>query len=326
MTGNDSSVDKSKKVIEILTTVAALAALFLTGLNFYFDITRSSKSQKVDICYKIDKAKSYIIGPNLSIGTELQYAKTLEEFDRLSEAILILDKDVLERDPNNQEALLYKSMYYIKMAKLDDAFKVLNGLITDHPKFHEAYNTRGHLFYRKGDCNSAIKDWSTSINLNEKYSMAYYNRGYCYYEMKDYEKAINDYTLAIKHSPRYAKAYYNRGKIRHDQRDYENAIKDLETAIDIFPEFLQALNRLAWILSTCQDTKHRNGKRAVELSLNAVELNDNYRYLDTLSASYAEAGDFKKSIAITEKIISEADITDIESVHLEVINATSYFN
>ena len=84
---------------------------------------------------------------------------------------------------------------------------------------------------------------------------------------------------------------------------YQEAKERLETAVQIKPDGSDALNNLAWLLSTCPDKHARNGERAVQLAEHACELahDGSARYLTTLSAAYAEAGRFDDAIATIQK-------------------------
>jgi Flp pilus assembly protein TadD len=84
---------------------------------------------------------------------------------------------------------------------------------------------------------------------------------------------------------------------------YQEAKERLETAVQIKPNETHALNNLAWLLSTCQDKKIRDGGRAVQLAEKACQLTNDgsAQYLTTLAAAYAEAGRFDDAIATIQK-------------------------
>ncbi|HXC36782.1 MAG TPA: hypothetical protein VNV43_12965 [Candidatus Acidoferrales bacterium] len=84
---------------------------------------------------------------------------------------------------------------------------------------------------------------------------------------------------------------------------YQEAIKRMETAVQIKPNQTDAVNNLAWILSTCPDQTVREGDRAVKLAERACELTHggSAKYLTTLAAAYAEVGRFDDAIATVQK-------------------------
>ncbi|MBC8378384.1 MAG: sel1 repeat family protein, partial [Planctomycetes bacterium] len=79
--------------------------------------------------------------------------------------------------------------------------------------------------------------------------------------------------------------------------------------LKVKPDSIAILNDLAWIQATCDDEKIRNPKEAVALAEKACILT-NYksaRTLDTLAASYASSGDFKRAVIIAQKAVKTAN-------------------
>ena len=74
-------------------------------------------------------------------------------------------------------------------------------------------------------------------------------------------------------------------------------------AILLTPDFPEALNELAWIISTDPRPELRNGKEAVEMAGRACELTERRQpaTLLTLAAAHAEAGRFSEAMAAAEE-------------------------
>ena len=64
--------------------------------------------------------------------------------------------------------------------------------------------------------------------------IAYYNRGLAYWKKGDFDRTIVDFTKAIELNPNFAEAYYNRGVwLTGKKGDSERAIEDFTKAIEL---------------------------------------------------------------------------------------------
>jgi Flp pilus assembly protein TadD len=98
-------------------------------------------------------------------------------------------------------------------------------------------------------------------------------------------------------NPQLAVAHRNWGRALQEQGILEKAVSHYRKSLQLKPNDLLALNNLAWLLATCADDRVRDGQQAVTLAERAARLTnyENPLLLDTLSATYAEVGDFAKA-------------------------------
>ena len=75
---------------------------------------------------------------------------------------------------------------------------------------------------------------------------------------------------------------------------YVETFANYQAATSIDPCNARALDSFAWLLATCPDANFRDGAKAIGNSTKACKLTNwkNHKYLSTLAAAYAEAGDF----------------------------------
>ncbi len=98
------------------------------------------------------------------------------------------------------------------------------------------------------------------------------------------------------------------GRVAMGSKNFKAAVYHFESAVKANPRMFSAANNLAWILATNEDEKVRNGGRAVEVATGICEATQykDYRFFSTLSAAYAEDGDFENAIEIAKKAIEMA--------------------
>jgi serine/threonine-protein kinase len=139
---------------------------------------------------------------------------------------------------------------------------------------------------------------------------SYYNsRGHAYYRLGDVREALQDYTLALRIDSNSAEALTNRGDLYTDLGYYEKAVADYQNAVRSAPDSDRAYQSAAWLMATCPDSKWRSTDGALEAAAKAIELggNGDPRYLDTLAAAQANAGNYATAQRILQRAIQIAD-------------------
>jgi tetratricopeptide (TPR) repeat protein len=176
------------------------------------------------------------------------------------------------------------------------------------PSYAAAYNNRGLAHANQGELKQAIADFDQAIRFDSKFAVARNNRGVVYDQTGNLARAEQDFSGAIQLDPKFAEAYGNRGNILRRQGKYEQALKDFDQAVKFAPNDGAGYNNRAWLLATCPDEKHCDGKAAVTAATKACELSKwkNPDWLDTLAAAYARAGDFDEAAKYESQAIEHA--------------------
>jgi len=144
--------------------------------------------------------------------------------------------------------------------------------------------------------------------------------------------------IRIPDVPDQAQARFQRARALASQGDNEQAASQLMEALKAAPDYVEALNELAWIRATAEDSKLRNPNEAVDLAEKAVgrlvEMYDrrrqgqsNQRFSKnfliragmTLAAAYASAGKFeqKGSSVVAEQLQTISDVEGVSDAEME---------
>ncbi len=194
------------------------------------------------------------------------------------------------------------------LAKYDAAVADFDQTIRMNPNYANAYFNRGELRYEKQDFAGAIQDYTQAIRLAPKDASAYNSRGHAHYRLEHFREALDDYNLAVRIDPTNAAAYTNRGDAYADQGQYAEAAHDYRTAIKLSPKLGRAYQSAAWLMATCPAENFRNPALAIEAAEKAIALDgdSDYRYVETLAAAQANAGDFDAAAATQKKVLALA--------------------
>jgi tetratricopeptide (TPR) repeat protein len=161
---------------------------------------------------------------------------------------------------------------YYKKGDYDRAIPDFSEAIRLSPSFGY-YRERGIAYIGKGDYDQAIQDFSKAIRLNPNDAFSYVYRGEAYDHKRDYDSAIQDFNEAIRLSSKNSRAYGSRGQAYREKDDYDRAIDDYSEAIRLNPKDLGAYfgRGLAY---------HRKGdyERAIQDFNEVIRVNPKYPY------------------------------------------------
>jgi protein O-mannosyl-transferase len=261
---------------------------------------------------------------------------------RLDDAIahlqlsLQVKPDFAEANNNLGNALLQKG-------RIDDAIVRLQQALQMKPEYAEAQSNLGDALLQKGRIDDAMVHLQRALEIKPEYAEAHVNLGTALLREERVEEAISQYQAALQIKPDdaavnnifgnallqkgrvdesivrlqqalqikpdYAEACNNLGSAYLQKGRVGEAIVLLQKALQIAPSNANFQNNLAWVLATCPDGSLRNGSKAVELARRANEFvgGENPGFLDTLAASYAEAGRFSEAVETAQHALRVAE-------------------
>ena len=132
--------------------------------------------------------------------------------------------------------------------KLDEAIAAYQKAIDVEPKLVEAHIALGNILRDQGKLDEASAYYRRAIEIDPKSADAHYSLGSALFDQKKLDEAIAAYRKAIELDP----------KSPWTQNFTRNALAD-------------ALGKKSWELANCPDPKIRDTRRAIELSLEAIE-------------------------------------------------------
>jgi tetratricopeptide (TPR) repeat protein len=242
------------------------------------------------------------LDPKLAVAYSVR-GVAWERKDEHDKAIADCDQ-AIHLDPKLENAFVARAAAWLNKGELDKSLADCDQVIRLDANDPMAYVTRGRVWFNKGALDKVLADDNEAIRLNPRLARAFSDRGLAWLQRGELDKALADEEQAIRLDPD-AIALSNRGLVWERKAQYGKAVADYSEAVRLNPTFVTALINRAWIHATCADSHYRDGKAAVLDGTKACELTGwkNPRYLTTLAAAYAEAGDFASAVKSEEKAI-----------------------
>lgn len=156
---------------------------------------------------------------------------------------------------------------------------------------------------QKGKLDEALEHLAAAAKLAPDNADIRYGLGVFLLQHGKPEEAAGHFAAAIDGRPDFAEAHRRLAQALSELHKSKEAIFHYQEALRLKPDFADALNELAWILSTNPESGLRSGVKALQLARRACELTRNQQpvYLITLSAAWAETGQFADAIASAQR-------------------------
>jgi len=180
-------------------------------------------------------------------------------------------------------------------------------LATD-PNDPRANNGVGIVLGLLGRYTESASYFQRATQIDSNFFEAYYNLGIVLIKGNRTNEAIEAWKGALRLRPKFSQGHENLGYALYSQHKFADALTELRLSLSDEPNRISALKLSASILATSPDDSIRNGPEALTLARRAIELDgaNDPRILDTLSAAYAESGDFGQAIEVEQKALAFA--------------------
>jgi tetratricopeptide (TPR) repeat protein len=213
-------------------------------------------------------------------------------------------------NPKNAGAHVDRALVWERKGGRDQALRDYAEAIRLDPKMWQAHFNRAISFREAGEFGKAIEDMSEVMKLKPEYAPAYLIRAADYYRLGQVDKALEDWNRATGLNSNQVEAYVGRTMAYLRRKDYVRAAQEMETATRLeSKQPAETLNSLAWLQATSPDKRARNGAAAIEVATKACQLTqwNDWRYVDTLAAAYAESGNFTEAANYQKLALRTAD-------------------
>jgi tetratricopeptide (TPR) repeat protein len=184
--------------------------------------------------------------------------------------------------------------------------------VADDPGNVKALCGLGYIFCEEGKWDEATKEYESALQLAPDFAKAHFGLAEVLMKEHHFSQAMSEYSLALQSDPDIPEAHYQLAGLDNAKGDAISALAQLEEAVRLAPNWPLALNNLAWMRATEQDSKLRDGAEASRLAMRAVVLTrkNDPSTLDTLAAAYAETGQFTDAATTATMAIQIANAAD----------------
>jgi tetratricopeptide (TPR) repeat protein len=225
------------------------------------------------------------------LGKQKKYSEAITNY----QAALALNPD--SAVTHNNLARIYHTQ-----GRFDAAIEHYHAALEIDPKLTLAHNNLGILLLQQGNFADGTRQLREALRLNPTNSETQFNLALALNQQQQWTEAVELFSKTVGTGSTDPKAHCEFAKaLAHTQKTRE-AMSEFAAALLILPDYPDALDGLAWILSTDANAAFRNGTEAVKMAERACVLTErkDAEKLKTLAAAYAEAGRFAEAVSTAQ--------------------------
>jgi tetratricopeptide (TPR) repeat protein len=147
-----------------------------------------------------------------------------------------LGYQVIQKLPNDREAVDYLAYDLLFLKRLDEAMKIADHYqpILDHDR--DLSLIQGYVHAANHQFQAAVDSFTHALDIDPTIAVGYMNRGYVYNDMRLATKAEQDFRKAIAINPQYGEAHLGLAFALLQLRRSAAALKEAEIASRLLPE------------------------------------------------------------------------------------------
>ncbi|MEA2710308.1 MAG: protein O-mannosyl-transferase [Phycisphaerales bacterium] len=215
---------------------------------------------------------------------------------------------VLEIDPSNPESHTTLAVVLMQTGRLDEVEPRLTDALKLAPRHGATYKQLGHLRLKQNRPAEAIEAYRQAVKLRPADTEADFHLGLALSQGGQAAAARQHFVEFGARYPGDARPYFQIGVMAQTAGDAAGAVAAYQEALRRDPASA-ARNNLAWLRATAMRAADRDATEAVRLAESLRDEPGGRRpeVLDTLAATYAEAGDFKRAVETATAAVDLAD-------------------
>jgi tetratricopeptide (TPR) repeat protein len=241
-------------------------------------------------------------------AVELAKQDQQNKADELDAQALADFETAVRLDPKNWKALHNRAVSRALAGKTEEALADFRRVVELKADYTNAWFNLGEIHADRGEYEQAISNYAQALKLKPDDYDSCLRRGHAYRQLHKFHEALADYDRAAKLGPGKLEPLLNRGDLHRRLGHWPQAAEDYRRAVALGQHCGRAYQGAAWFLATCPVDRLRNADLAVQAAEKALELDGetDVKYLDTLAAAYANAGQFEKACQTLARIIKSA--------------------
>ncbi len=289
-----------------------LVSIAVPALDYYRHASRGARLRKEG---KLDAAIAEFdaavkLQPDFH-HAHVEAAIALTQKGMLDEALARLN-EALALDPHQSRAQGYAGMVLAQSGRLDEAVARFRKSLQIDPYYRTAHVNLGKVYLEQGKPDRATVHFRMAVELDDQDPLGHFELANVLFQQKMLAEAIAEFEKTLALDPQAIDAHLLLSKSLVMQGDFRSAVSQLRKAMSVDANNVRPIADLAWLLAICPQDDVRDGAEAVELARRACAVT-RYRspvLLNTLSAAYAEAGNFSEAIATANKALKLVDPQD----------------
>jgi tetratricopeptide (TPR) repeat protein len=211
-------------------------------------------------------------------------------------------RDTLAKNPAAWSAHNNLACILAEQNKIDEAISHFDASLQIYPNNAQAHGNLGKALTQRNKFSDAESHLRTALALKPQEPEFHRSLAYALGGRGKIDEALGqlrqaaDLDQSVGRRLELARMLHQTGKERE-------AVAEYRRTLATEPSSVEALNNLAWILSTSADDSVRNGTDAVGFAEKACQQTQHKdaMTIGTLAAAYAEAGRFTEAVATAEK-------------------------